>query len=264
MDLYKISEEKLYYLNYSINTIKIYLFYINDFLISINKHYTRISSLDFQNFLDKYNFSSISQQNQIINAIKFLYEKVLNKKYEKVKFERPRKEHKLPQVISKEHILNCISKIENIKHKAIISLAYGTGMRVSEICNLKIIDIDSKRMIINIKQSKGKKDRIVPFSKTNLELLRLYYIKYKPKEYIFNGQNNSSLYSPESCNKIVKKYIGKLYHFHILRHSYATTLLESGIDIRIIQELLGHSNVKTTEIYTHVSTKNFNNLNLPI
>lgn len=263
MDLYKIAEEKLYYLNYSKNTIKIYLFYIDYFLNRINKHFTRISSIDFQNFLDNYKFSSISQQNQIINSIKFLYDKVLNKKYDKVSFDRPRKEYKLPQVISKEHIIDSISKIVNIKHKAIISLAYGTGMRVSEICNLKIENIDSKRMIINIKQSKGRKDRLVPFSENNLDLLRIYFKEYKPIEYLFNGQN-SLQYSTESCNKIVKKYIGIKYHFHTLRHSYATTLLESGIDIRIIQELLGHSNVKTTEIYTHVSTKNFKNLNLPI
>jgi site-specific recombinase XerD len=159
--------------------------------------------------------------------------------------------------------LERISKIENLKHKAIISLAFSTGMRVSEIINLKISDIDSKRMIININQAKGRKDRIVPLSPKILELLRLYYKENKPKDYMFNGQN-SQQYSSESCNKLVKKYIGNSFHFHLLRHSCFTSLLECGTDLRIIQSIAGHQNVKTTEIYTHVTTNLLNKVNLPI
>lgn len=118
-------------------------------------------------------------------------------------------------------------------------------------------------MIINIYQGKGKKDRIVPLSENILNLLRQYYKQYKPKQFLFNGQNNSQ-YSPESCNKIVKKYLGNEYHFHLLRHSCFTTLLESGTDLRIIQKLAGHSSSKTTEIYTHVSTNLLSKINLPI
>ena len=118
-------------------------------------------------------------------------------------------------------------------------------------------------MVINVKGGKGNKDRIVPLSENILKLFRKYFIEYKPKEYLFNGQTNLK-YSTTSCNKIMKKYIGKDYHFHQLRHSSATTLLENGVDLRAIQKILGHSNVKTTEIYTHVSTLQLSKISLPI
>lgn len=248
----KILIQKLKYFNYSNRTIEMYSHYVEKFLIKTNKYPQHLVSNDFQNYLNNYKFTSISQQNQIINSIKFLYEKVLNKKYSKVSFQRPRKEKHLPQVIDREFLLSKISKIENLKHKAITSLGYSVGLRVSEVINLKIEDIDSKRMIINIRQSKGRKDRIVPLTQNILELLRQYYIEYKPKEYLFNGQTNLK-YSSASCNNIVKQYLGKKYHFHLLRHSCFTNLTEQGIDLRVIQKLAGHTSCKTTEIYTHVS-----------
>lgn len=118
-------------------------------------------------------------------------------------------------------------------------------------------------MVITIHQAKGRNDRIVPLSSTILALLREYYKEYKPTIYLFNGQN-SLQYSSMSCNQIVKKYLGEEYHFHLLRHSCFTSLLESGTDIRIIQKLAGHNNVKTTEIYTHVSNQMLSKINLPI
>ncbi|MFV8336453.1 tyrosine-type recombinase/integrase [Flavobacterium sp. RSP29] len=166
-------------------------------------------------------------------------------------------------MIEKEFLLNAIAKITNAKHKAIIALAYSTGMRVSEVCNLKIADIDSKRMIIAIRQSKGRKDRIVGLSEKILEILRIYFAEYHPKEFLFNGQFDLQ-YSHTSCNQIVKKYLGKEYHFHLLRHSNATALLEAGTDLRIIQKHLGHASSKTTEIYTHVSTNVLSKMALPI
>ena len=178
-------------------------------------------------------------------------------------FKRPRKEKKLPQIIDKNFLLKKISKIQNLKHKAIISIAYSVGLRVSEVINLRLEDIDSKRMLINIRQAKGRKDRIVPLSTNILSLLREYYTEYKPKEYLFNGQN-SLQYSSESCNKLVKHYIGNEYHFHLLRHSTFTTLLESGTDLRIIQNIAGHASSKTTEIYTHVSNQLLSKVPLPI
>jgi site-specific recombinase XerD len=256
-------KNKLKYLNYSNSTIQIYCHYLNKFLIFTNKYSLHLTSKDFQSYLDSYKFTSISQQNQIINAIKFYYEKVLNRKYDKVKFERPRTEKKLPQIIDKTELLNSISKIKNLKHKAIISLAYSVGLRVSEVINLKIEDIDSKRMIIYIKNAKGNKDRIVPLSENILKLLRNYFKQYKPKEYLFNGQNTKQ-YSNYSCNQIVKKYISKDYHFHSLRHSCFTHLMENGNDTRIIQKLAGHSNIKTTERYIQVSKQTLNNIKLNI
>jgi site-specific recombinase XerD len=260
---YEISNQKLKYLNYSDRTIKSYLFYINQFLSSVNISPTRLTSSDFQSYLDSYNFTSVSQQNQVINAIKFLYKEVLNKKYDKVSFKRPKSEKKLPQVIDGEFIKLQLSKIENLKHRSILTLTYSVGLRVSEIVNLKIEDIDSKRMIIHIKNAKGKKDRIVPLSKTVLELLRQYFKEYKPNEYLFNGQSGGK-YSIGSCQRIYKKYIDEGSSIHTLRHSSATNLLEKGTDLRIIQKILGHSSSKTTEIYTHVSNNILSKVELPI
>lgn len=260
----KICEQKLTYFNYSDSTKNIYLHYIKEFICWCGeKRVIHLSSKDFQSYLDNYNFTSISQQNQIINAIRFLYKFSLNKKYDKISFKRPMKEKKLPRVIDGELIKNRLSNIENLKHKTILTLTYSVGLRVSEVVNLKIEDIDSSRMLIHIKNAKGRKDRVVPLSKHVLELLRKYWKEYKPKEYLFNGQN-SPQYSTGSCQKIYKKYIDNNSSIHTLRHSSFTNLLESGTDLRVIQKIAGHSSSKTTEIYTHVSNQMLNKVNLPI
>lgn len=263
INYYEVCEQKLKYLNYSDRTIKSYLFYINQFLEDTTIPPTKLTSQNFQCYLNNYRFTSISQQNQIINSIRFLYKFGLNKKYDKVSFKRPKSEKKLPKVINGSFIRNQLSKVENIKHKAILTLTFSVGLRVSEIVNIRIEDIDSKRMLIHIKNAKGRKDRIVPLSEKVLILLREYYKKYKPKEYLFNGQN-SSRYSVSSCQAIYKKNIDPTGHIHTLRHSCFTNLLENGTDLRIIQKIAGHSNVKTTEIYTHVSNHILNKVNLPI
>jgi integrase/recombinase XerD len=263
IDYYKIAERKLKYLNYSDRSIKVYLFYINQFLSNVNIEPSRLNSDNFQSYLDNYKFTSISQQNQVINAIRFLYKEVLGKKYDKVSFKRPRNEKKLPKVIDQETIKTKLSKIQNLKHKTILSLAYSVGLRVSEIVNLKIEDIDSKRMIIHIKNAKGKKDRIVPLSQNILILLREYYTQYKPKVFLFNGQTELQ-YSIRSCQSIYKKYIDENSSIHTLRHSSFTGLLENGTDLRIIQKIAGHSSSKTTEIYTHVSNQILSKVNLVI
>ena len=118
-------------------------------------------------------------------------------------------------------------------------------------------------MIIHIKNAKGRKDRIVPLSQNILDLLRVYYKEYRPVEYLFNGQNKLQ-YTSTSCNQIVKNYLGEKCHIHQLRHSCATNLLENGTDLKLIQKILGHSSVKTTEIYTHVSNQMLSKVNLPI
>jgi site-specific recombinase XerD len=238
--------------------------HIKSFLESLgDKQIIHCNSNDFQSYLDSYKFTSVSQQNQIINSIRFLYKEVLGKKYDKVSFKRPRKEKKLPKVIDGEFIKSKLSKTENLKHRAILTLTYSIGLRVSEIVNLKIEDIDSKRMLIHIKNAKGKKDRILPLSQTVLELLREYFKEYRPNEYLFNGQN-SLKYSIGSCQKIYKRYIDSTSSIHTLRHSSFTNLLESGTDLRIIQKIAGHSSSKTTEIYTHVSNQLLNKVKLPI
>jgi len=259
----KICVKKLKYLNYSENTIKCYSYYTNEFLKSQNKSAQHLRSSDFQSYLDNYKFTSISQQNQVINSIRFLYKFGLNKKYDKVSFKRPKKEKKLPKVLDGEVIKGRLSKIPNLKHKTILTLTYSVGLRVSEVVNLKIEDIDSDKMLICIKNTKGRKDRVVPLSNVVLKLLRDYWRKYKPIDYLFNGQN-SKKYSVSSCQKIYKKYINNGSSFHTLRHSSFTNLLEGGTDLRIIQKIAGHSSSKTTEVYTHVSNKTLSKVNLPI
>lgn len=259
-----ICEEKFIYLNYSSRTKEIYIHYIKEFLKSIgNKQVIHLNSKDFQSYLDEYNFTSISQQNQVINAIRFLYKFGLNKKYDKVSFKRPKKEKKLPKVLSNDFIIGRISTIENLKHKSILTITYSVGLRVSEVVNLKITDIDSSRMVVHIKKAKGQKDRVVPLSENVLELLRRYVLVYRPKIYLFNGQN-SDKYSVGSCQKLYKKYIDSNSSIHTLRHSSFTSLLERGVDLRIIQKIAGHSSSKTTEIYTHVSNQLISKVQLPI
>ena len=260
----ELYSEDLKLKNYSENTIANYSSQVKLFLEYFNKVATKpseISEKQIKEWLMLAN--SINGRKHRISAVKLFY-KYTGKQPLKFKhIEYPRSEKKLPKIIEKDFLLDKISKIENKKHKAIIALAYSTGMRVSEVCNLKISDIDSKRMVISIRQSKGRKDRVVALSEKILEILRAYFLEYKPKEYLFNGQFDLR-YSATSCNKIVKKYLGKEYHFHLLRHSNATALLEAGTDLRIIQKHLGHASSKTTEIYTHVSTASLRMMPLPI
>jgi integrase/recombinase XerD len=261
----ELYSEDLRLKNYSENTISNYSSQVKLFLEYFNNVATKpseISEKQIKNWLMLAN--SINGRKHRISAVKLFY-KLTGKQPLKFKhIEYPRSERKLPQIIEKEFLLDAISKIANSKHKAIIALAYSTGMRVSEVCNLKIADIDSKRMIITIRQGKGRKDRIVGLSDKILEILSVYFTEYRPKEYLFNGQGNNIQYSHTSCNEIVKKYLGKEFHFHLLRHSNATALLEARTDLRIIQKHLGHASSKTTEVYTHVSTNILSKMALPI
>ena len=250
--------------NYSDNTIKNYSCQVEIFLKHFDTQFTEPSKINEQSIKNwLLQFKTRNAMCHAISALKLFYTKTIKQPLKFKYIEYPRSEKKLPQIIEKEYLLEHIAKIQNKKHKAIISLAYSTGMRVSEVCNLLISDIDSKRMIITIRQSKGRKDRIVALSEKILEILREYFKEYKPKEYLFNGQFELK-YSHRSCNQIVKQYLGKEYHFHQLRHSNATALLEAGTDIRIIQKHLGHASSKTTEIYTHVSTATLQSMPLPI
>lgn len=198
-------------------------------------------------------FKTLNTRKQMLCSINSFYclSVGMPKKIKSIPY--PKKAKKLPVVIDTEYLINTITEIKNSKHKAILMTAYSCALRVSEIINLKIKDIDSKRMIIFISDAKGSKDRIVKLSTNLLTALRKYFKEYKPKEYLFNGQF-SNQYSKTSCNKLVKKYIGAEYHFHQLRHSGATAMLENGTDLSIIQKVLGHSSIKTTMIYTHIST----------
>lgn len=211
---------------------------------------------------------SISQQNQRINAIKFYYEKILGKEKQLYNLHRPKKEQKLPKVLSKTEIKRILNASENIKHKCILMLIYSAGLRRSELIDLKISDIDSERMVINICGAKGKKDRLSLLSKNTLALLRIYYKEYKPQIFLFEGQDGEK-YSATSVANILKNAarkagINKIVTPHMLRYSFATHLLEQGTDLRYIQELLGHNSSRTTEIYTHVSKKAIDKIRNPV
>jgi len=204
-----------------------------------------------------------------MNAIKFYFEQVLRR--EKFFFEeipRPQKRESLPKVFSKNDISKIFSKVDNPKHLLMIKLCYGMGLRVSEIVNLKITNIDSRRMLVHIEAAKGKKDRYVTLPSSILDDLRNYYRTYRPKTYLFEGQHGGQ-YAIRSVQAVFKRAmqkakINKSVGIHGLRHSYATHLLESGTDMAFIQKLLGHKDIKTTEIYAKVSNRQLENIKSPL
>ena len=257
---------------YSENTLKTYRSCFTAFLLAhpgirpstITKQQTLTFLLDHQQS-EKW---SESYQNLIINSIKFFFEFIVGRSKEHYDIPRPKKPQKLPNVLSKEEVKLLFSKVMNSKHKIMLMMAYGGGLRVGEIVKLKLQDIDSSRMMISIRGAKGKKDRQVPLSTKLLKLLRKYFVQFKPKVWLFQGQTGGQ-YSERSIQEIIKRAskaagIRKNVTVHTLRHSYATHLLERGVDIRYIQELLGHNSMRTTLIYTHVSTKDIGNIGSPL
>ena len=181
---------------------------------------------------------------------------------------RPKRYDSLTKVLATKEVANIINALDNIKHKCMLILIYSASLRKSELLNMQIGDIDSKRMQLLIKKSKGGKDRITPLSETVLQMLRQYYLEYRPKNHLFEGQHGEQ-YSERSFALVLKKAcalagIRKPGNLHMLRHSYETHLLEGGTDLRYIQELLGHKSSRTTEIYTHVSQKAIDKIISPL
>jgi len=246
---------------YSTNTISTYCDALKSFLFFYkDKPIKNITNEDIIVYNNEYilkNKLSASYQNQIVNAIKLYFKIVENKKIQIEDIHRPKREKKLPIVLSKPEIMKVINSLDNMKHKTLLALIYSAGLRISEALNLQPKDIDSVRMLIHIKDAKGKKDRYTLLSEKVLLLLREYYTLYTPKKYLFEGQLGGK-YSNRSAQIVLKQTaqkagILKPITLHTLRHSFATHLLESGTDLRYIQALLGHSSPKTTMIYTHVS-----------
>ena len=206
-------------------------------------------------------------QNQIISAVKLFYSYHKHTKMDLNTIERPIKDRRLPEILSLEEVKQLLTNVRNVKHKTILSLVYACGMRIGEALALKIDAIDSGRGFIHIKHAKGAKDRYIPLSSKTLILLRQYYTLYKPKTYLFEG-SDGGMYSQASCRKILRNALAtttitKHVTLHTLRHSYATHLLESGTDLRYIQDILGHNSPKTTMIYTHVSQSSLKNIKNP-
>ncbi|MGB5368816.1 MAG: site-specific tyrosine recombinase/integron integrase [Flavobacteriaceae bacterium] len=262
---------KLELKRYANNTVRIYVSFFEMFINHYKeKELNAINESDIRLFLQTLVRRKVSNSylNQAINSIKFYYEVVLGMPNRFYEIERPRKESKLPQVISKDEVLSIIKNTNNIKHRCIVELLYSSGIRRSELLNLKITDIDSNRMLVMVKGGKGNKDRQTLLSKTTLEDLRIYFKEWKPQKYLFEG-HKASKYGAESVLNIVKRAAAKAgirqtVTPHVLRHSFATHLLESGVDLRQIQVLLGHGSSKTTEIYTHVATNTFKDIKNPL
>ena len=265
--------EQLILKRYSNSTFLIYKDKIVRFLAYYDKKDpTEISEDDIKEYmlmLLETKKISYSYQKQVISAIKFYYEKVLRREAKKYFFEMPRKRKQtLPVVLTKKELIFFFNQLNSIKKLAIFKTIYSSGLRLSELVNLKISDLDSEMMLINVRGGKGMKDRVTILSDDLLILLRIYYKKYRPKIWMFEATEGKQ-YSSRAIQKMFhqafdKTRISKHATVHTLRHTFATHLLENGEDVRRIQKLLGHNNLKTTEIYTHITTEAIRNINSPL
>lgn len=256
---------------YSSNTIKTY----ESMLVLFFGYYRtkspdEIVQKDVENFNHDYilaNQYSFTYQNQLINALKLFYSQKGLQMESLNQLQRPNKQKKLPEVLSIEEVKELLVSITNLKHRTLLSLLYACGLRIGETLSIKMLDIDLERRFTHIKSGKGSKDRYVPIPNQMCLLLKKYITSYNPKYYLFEGMYGLN-YSPVSARQVLKRAlkglnIKKTVTLHTLRHSHATHLLESGTDIRYIQELLGHNNPKTTMIYTHVSTASLDKIKNP-
>ncbi|MCY1721639.1 site-specific integrase [Prolixibacteraceae bacterium Z1-6] len=265
--------DKLIQKRYSESTIRTYSAYFKDFIYYFkNRVLEEITTEEINDYIGQLIQNeqiSPSEQNQRINAIKFYFDKILGRDKLVFTIDRPRKDNKLPSVLSKNEVRQIIKQCGNLKHKCILSLIYSAGLRRSELINLKIKDICTERGLIKITDAKGKKDRYTLLSGAFVDQLREYYKKYRPHYWLFEGNSPRSQYSATSIGNILREAAKKARIYkrvtpHMLRHSFATHLLEQGTDLRYIQELLGHGSSKTTEIYTHVSNRNIGKIKNPL
>ncbi|MCL0103914.1 site-specific integrase [Dehalococcoidia bacterium] len=256
---------------YSQRTIKLYLYYNWELLKRAGKPPQEITNSDVKDYLlylaDEKE-ASASTLHGAINALKFYYSIVLKKRFF-YEIERPRKDKKLPVILSREEVSKVLSAPSNLKHRAILMLTYSAGLRVSEVAKLKVGDIDSGRRLIRVKGGKGRKDRYTILSEVTLKTLEEYTQEQKPEGWLFPGQREGRYITTRTVEKVFenacrKAGIKKEVSVHSLRHSFATHLLEEGVDIRYIQEILGHKSSKTTEIYTHVALKDIKRIKSPL
>lgn len=264
--------EKLETMRYSSHTVTSYKQtfeeFINFYNTKVIDEITEREIVAFMRYLVQERGISRSYQNQVINSIKFYYERVKGGERKFYELERPLREQKLPTVFSIEEVQALINVTTNLKHRTIIMLCYSGGLRLSELLNLRVTDVDSDRQQLFIRAGKGKKDRYTLLSEKLLPLLRAYYTEYKPQHFLIEGAIGEA-YSARSIQAIVKSAIAKAKlnkpgSVHTLRHSFATHLLENGTDLRYIQSLLGHGSSKTTEVYAHVTSKAFKGIKSPL
>ncbi len=257
---------------YSESTVKTYSTFIADFLnYHNNKEVSHFNNRDVELFCENFlapNQYSVSTQRQFISALKLLTQFSPEVKIEELQLKRPRKSRILPTVLSKEEVLQLLVSTRNLKHRAALTMMYSAGLRISELLNLRLSDINIERRQVFIHMAKGRKDRVVILAESFIPMFRNYLISYTPRHYFIEGAGGKA-YSAGSVRAVIKRSalkagISKRVTPHTLRHSYATHLLESGIDIRYIQELLGHQRPETTMIYTHVSRKDLLSITSPL
>jgi integrase/recombinase XerD len=257
---------------YPSTTIQTYCSMMVKFLrFASPKETEKCSSDDLLRLINEYIIPSglsFSFQNQMISSVRKFYGHIYNTDMDPGQIERPRVRRRLPNVLSKEEVKKMLGGIPNDKHRVMLSLIYACGLRRSELLNLRMDDIERSRGLLRIRQAKGYKDRIVPISSRTIEMVDDYIKRYKPINYLFEGQKAGEQYSASSIEKVLKRAcsnagLKREVSLHWLRHSYATHLLEGGTDLRFIQELLGHSSSRTTEIYTHVTDKSIQKIRSP-
>lgn len=265
-------ENELISRRYSKSTIKSYVRHVENFMEFIDKPSSYATEADVKSYVlslavDK-DFST-SSMNIAINAIKFFLSEILDKNYITSVIKRPRKDKKLPVVLSSEEVKKILDVTKNFKHNLLLMIIYSCGLRVGEAVNLKFEDVDFDRHMLKIRSGKGRKDRYTIISNAALASLKVYIKPFSPSDWIFPGTPSKNHITTRTAEKVFETAlknaaIKKSAGIHSLRHSFATHLLESGVDIRYIQQLLGHVNLKTTEIYTHVSTKHIEKIVSPL
>lgn len=263
------TEEELRLRSYSPKTIKAYVLCLKDYFNYLNDNFENIKIAEIKRFLLNKQDKKYSSQtiNLYLNAIRFFYQNVL-KLSEKIDLKFAKRSKKLPVVLSREEIETILTMAKNSKHRLIICLSYGAGLRISEAINLKIKDLDLNELTIHIKNAKGKKDRITVFPEKIKNDLNSLINGKESNDYIFASERGGKL-TERSIQKVFGKVlkmagIKKPATFHSLRHSFATHLLENGVDVRYVQELLGHQNIRTTQIYTQVTNPNLKNIKSPL
>ena len=255
---------------YSPNTIRAYSSFVKSFLIQLKKPAKEVTLRELQDYflwIVEKKEASWSTQKQLAGALCLYYELVWDRKLRLNFLKEVRKPFTLPEVLSKSEVSSLLKVLVNRKHHAVLATVYSAGLRVGEVVNLRVTDVDSKRMRIRVRNSKGNKDREVMLSPQLLDELRCYWKQYRPTDFLFEGQKGGQ-YSARSIQAVLKRAVHKAgitkkVTVHTLRHSFATHLLEDGTDIRYIQQLLGHKNISTTQIYTHMTSPALDRIKSP-
>ena len=264
--------EELERRNYSPNTIRCYVRCVAEFAKHFGQSPDRLGPehiRDYQLYLVHEKTASWSQFNQSVCALRFLFHKTLGREWMIEHIPYPRREKKLPTVLSRDEVCRLLEAAMTLKHKAVLSTLYGAGLRVSEGCHLRVSDIESRRMLIRVRQAKGRKDRMVMLSEQLLTLLRFYWKAHRSSNWLFPGHKKDGPIARETvfraCRKAAERArLPRPVSPHALRHSFATHLLEAGYDVRRIQVLLGHESIRTTSRYLHVATDTVRSIPSPL